>query len=180
MDDSLFRLKNVLITGVLGFIGSNLAKKLVADGASVTVIDSLIPEYGGNLWNVEPIKDRIRINISDVRDEHSMKYLVKNQDYLFNLAGQTSHLDSMENPYPDLEINARSQLSILEACRRHNPGVKIVFASTRQMYGKPQYLPVDEKHPLHPVDVTGSIKWRANGIISFITTLTASGRRSCA
>lgn len=155
MDDSLFRLKNVLITGGLGFIGSNLAKKLVADGASVTVIDSLIPEYGGNLWNVEPIKDRIRINISDVRDEHSMKYLVKNQDYLFNLAGQTSHLDSMENPYPDLEINARSQLSILEACRRHNPGVKIVFASTRQMYGKPQYLPVDEKHPLHPVDVNG-------------------------
>ena len=155
VDDSAFRSKNVLITGVLGFIGSNLAKRLVPTGASVTIIDSLIPEYGGNLWNVEPIKDRIRINISDVRDEHSMKYLVKNQDYLFNLAGQTSHLDSMENPYPDLEINARSQLSILEACRKHNPGVKIVFASTRQMYGKPQYLPVDEKHPLHPVDVNG-------------------------
>jgi len=146
---------NVLITGGLGFIGSNLALRLVNKGAAVTVIDSLIPEYGGNLFNIEPIKDRLRVNVSDVRDEHAMKYLVRNQDYLFNLAGQTSHLDSMENPYPDLEINARAQLSILEACRRHNPGVKIVFASTRQMYGKPQYLPVDEKHPIHPVDVNG-------------------------
>jgi nucleoside-diphosphate-sugar epimerase len=150
-----FKDRNTLITGGLGFIGSTLALRLVEAGARVTVIDSLIPEYGGNLFNVEPVKDDIRINISDVRDEHAMKYLVRGQDFLFNLAGQTSHVDSMQNPFPDLEINARAQLSILEACRKHNPGIKIVFASTRQMYGAPQYLPVDERHPLQPVDVNG-------------------------
>jgi UDP-glucose 4-epimerase len=147
--------KRVLITGGLGFIGSNLAIRLVELGAQVTLVDSLIPEYGGNLWNIEPVKEKVRVNISDVRDEHAMQYLVQGQDFLFNLAGQTSHLDSMQNPYPDLEINAKAQLSILEACRHHNPGIKVVFASTRQMYGAPQYLPVDEKHPLAPVDVNG-------------------------
>lgn len=147
--------KNVLITGGLGFIGSNLAKRLVELEANVTLVDSLIPEYGGNLWNIESIKDKVKTNISDVRDEHAMKYLIQRQDYLFNLAGQTSHVDSMVNPFPDLEINARAQLSILEACRKYNQGVKVVFASTRQMYGTPQYLPVDEKHPLAPVDVNG-------------------------
>lgn len=151
----VFQSKNVLITGGLGFIGSNLALRLIELGAKVTLVDSLIPEYGGNLWNIEPIKDKVRVNISDVRDEHSMKYLIKGQDYLFNLAGQTSHTDSMNNPYPDLEINARAQLFILEACRKHNPEIKIVFAGTRQIYGRPQYLPVDERHPLEPVDVNG-------------------------
>jgi len=128
---------------------------LVDLGARVSLADSLIPEYGGNLWNVASIKDKVHINYSDVRDEHSMKFLVQGQDYLFNLAGQTSHVDSMQNPYTDLEINARAQLFILEACRRHNPEIKIVFASTRQIYGRPLYLPVDEKHPLYPVDVNG-------------------------
>jgi UDP-glucose 4-epimerase len=150
-----FQGSRILITGGLGFIGSNLALRLVELGARVNLVDSLIPEYGGNLWNIQPVADQVRINISDVRDEHSMKYLVKGHDYLFNLAGQTSHTDSMDNPYPDLEINARAQLSILEACRKHNPKIKIVFASTRQMYGVPQYLPVDERHPLRPVDVNG-------------------------
>ncbi len=150
-----FANSNIMITGGLGFIGSNLAIRLVGMNANVTLVDSLIPEYGGNLWNIEPIKDKIRVNISDVRDEHAMKYLIQGQDYLFNLAGQTSHVDSMNNPYPDLEINAKAQLSILEACRKYNPGVKLVFASTRQIYGAPQYLPVDEKHPLAPVDVNG-------------------------
>ncbi len=150
-----FDKKSILITGGLGFIGSNLAIRLVEVGANVTLVDSLIPEYGGNLWNIEPIKERVRINISDVRDEHAMKYLIQGQDYLFNLAGQTSHVDSMNNPFPDLEINAKAQLSILESCRKYNPGIKLVFASTRQMYGVPQYLPVDEKHPLAPVDVNG-------------------------
>ena len=145
--------KRVLVTGGLGFIGSNLAIELVQQGAQVTIIDSLIPEYGGNFWNIEPVK--VTINISDVRDSFSLKYLIQGQDYLFNLAGQTSHLDSMHNPFPDLEINARAQLSILEACRQHNPGIKVVFASTRQVYGKPQYLPVDERHGLLPVDVNG-------------------------
>jgi UDP-glucose 4-epimerase len=147
--------KRVLVTGGLGFIGSNLAIRLNRLGAEVILVDSLIPEYGGNPFNIEGIKDRVRVNISDVRDEHSMKYLVQGQDFLFNLAGQTSHTDSMEDPYTDLEINCRAQLSILETCRRHNPGVKLVFASTRQIYGKPEYLPVDEKHLLRPVDVNG-------------------------
>lgn len=145
----------VLITGGLGFIGSNLAHRLVELGARVTLVDSLIPEYGGNLFNIDGIEDRMKVNISDVRDEHSMGYLIKGQDYLFNLAGQTSHLDSMENPFTDLEINCHAQLSILETCRKHNPDIKIVFASTRQIYGKPKYLPVDEKHLLRPVDVNG-------------------------
>lgn len=145
----------VLITGGAGFIGSNLALRLVQEGAQVTLIDSLIPEYGGNLFNLEPVRERVWLNISDVRDQYAMKHLIRGHAYLFNLAGQTSHLDSMQNPFPDLEINARAQLSILEACRQFNPQIKIVFASTRQVYGKPQALPVDERHPLVPVDVNG-------------------------
>jgi UDP-glucose 4-epimerase len=121
----------------------------------VTLVDSLVPEYGGNLFNIEGIQERVRVNISDVRDEYSMRYLVQGQDLLFNLAGQTSHADSMLDPYTDLDINCRAQLSILETCRKHNPGIKIVLASTRQIYGKPGYLPVDEKHLLRPVDVNG-------------------------
>jgi UDP-glucose 4-epimerase len=155
MNQGAFLGRNVLITGGLGFIGSNLARRLVDLGAHVTLVDSLVPEYGGNLFNIAGIEDRVRVNISDVRDEYSMRYLVQGQDYLFNLAGQTSHLDSMQDPYVDLDINCRSQLSILEACRKNNPGIKIVFASTRQIYGKPRYLPVDEEHLLHPVDVNG-------------------------
>jgi len=147
--------KNVLITGGLGFIGSNLATRLRSLGAKVHIVDSLIPEYGGSLFNVKSIAEDIKINISDVRDQHSMKYLVKNQDYIFNLAGQTSHMDSMAHPFIDLEINAKAQLSLLEACRYYNPKVKIVFASTRQIYGRPNYLPVDEKHLILPVDVNG-------------------------
>jgi UDP-glucose 4-epimerase len=155
--NALTRLHNAdcLITGGLGFIGSNLARRLVELGARVTLVDSLIPEYGGNLFNIAGIEDRVRVNIADVRDEYSMDYLVQGRDFLFNLAGQTSHLDSMQNPYTDLEINCRAQLSILEACRKHNPRVKIVYASTRQIYGKPDYLPVDERHLLHPTDVNG-------------------------
>jgi UDP-glucose 4-epimerase len=145
----------VLITGGLGFIGSNLACRLVDLGADVTVVDSLIPDYGGNLYNVESIRDRIQINVSDVRDTHSLHHLVQDKNYLFNLAGQTSHLDSMMNPMPDLEVNCQAQLSILETCRAHNPKIKIVFASTRQIYGRPMQLPVPETHPLNPVDVNG-------------------------
>jgi UDP-glucose 4-epimerase len=155
MNPSAFSGAKVLITGGLGFIGSNLARQLVAYGAQVTLIDSLIPEYGGNPFNIHDIRDRVSLNITDVRDPHAMTHLVKQQNFLFNLAGQTSHLDSMSNPMTDLQINAAAQLSILEACRRHNPRVKLVFASTRQLYGRPQYLPVDEKHPTRPVDVNG-------------------------
>jgi UDP-glucose 4-epimerase len=147
--------KKVLVTGGLGFIGSNLARALVAQGAHVTLVDSLIPEYGGNLFNIADIRDQVAVNVSDVRDPFAMAYLVHGQDVLFNLAGQTSHLDSMTDPHTDLAINAGAQLSILEACRKANRGIKIVFASTRQLYGKPDYLPVDEKHPVRPVDVNG-------------------------
>lgn len=150
-----FNGKKVLITGGLGFIGSNLAFRLVTDGADVTLMDSLIPEYGGNTFNIEGIQDQIDVNISDVRDEHSMRQLIKGKDVLFNLAGQTSHMDSMIDPFTDLEINAKAQLSILECCRKYNPDIKIVFASTRQLYGKPDQLPVNEKHLLRPVDVNG-------------------------
>lgn len=155
MNKEIFSDKGVLITGGLGFIGSNLARRLVELGADVTLVDSLIPEYGGNLFNIAGIEERVKVNISDVRDEHSMKYLVQDVDYLFNLAGQTSHMDSMQDPITDMEINAKAQLFILEACRKYNPDIKIIFASTRQIYGKPQYLPVDEKHPLNPVDING-------------------------
>jgi UDP-glucose 4-epimerase len=147
--------RRVLITGGLGFIGSNLAIRLCELGAIVTVLDSLNPEYGGNLANLAGYEHRLRINISDVRDVHSLRILVKDQQYLFNLAGQTSHMDSMQDPFTDLEINCRAQLSILETCRHVNPDVRLVFASTRQLYGRPEYLPVDEKHPLRPVDVNG-------------------------
>lgn len=146
---------NVIVTGGLGFIGSNLARALVALGAKVTLVDSLIPQYGGNLFNVEDIRNNILINICDVRDPFAMAHLLKGKDVLFNLAGQTSHIDSMTNPQTDLDINATAQLSILEACRNVNSSIKIVFASTRQLYGKPDYLPVDEEHPIRPVDVNG-------------------------
>ena len=147
--------RNVLITGGLGFLGSSLARELVEAGANVTLIDSLVPEYGGNEHNIAGLEDRLHVNVSDVRDEHSLRHLVQGQDVLFNLAGQTSHLDSMLDPYTDLEINCRAQLSILEACRHENPSVRLVFASTRQIYGRPQRLPVGEDHPIAPVDVNG-------------------------
>lgn len=147
--------KKVLITGGLGFIGSNLARALVAQSAQVTLVDSLIPQYGGNPFNIDDIRDKVTVNVCDVRDPFAMAYLLQGQDFLFNLAGQTSHMDSMIDPQTDLDINAAAQLSILEACRKANPGIKIVFASTRQLYGKPDYLPVDEKHPIRPVDVNG-------------------------
>jgi len=155
MTPDWFAGRRVLITGGLGFIGANLAQRLVALGADVTLVDSLIPEYGGNLWNIEPFKQHVRVNIADVRDQHAMRHLVRDQHLLFNLAGQTSHLDSMVNPHPDLEINARAQLYILEACRHANPEIKVVFAGTRQVYGRPERLPVDESHPLRPVDING-------------------------
>lgn len=150
--------KRVLITGGCGFIGSNLARRLVGLGASVTLVDSLRPEYGGSLYNVADVRHRVWLNIADVRDPFAMQYLIEGQDFLFNLAGQTSHLDSMVDPLTDLDINAKAQLAILEVVRATNPTLRIVFASTRQIYGRPQYLPVDEDHPIVPVDVNGVSK----------------------
>jgi len=147
--------KNVLITGGLGFIGSTLAYRLVEYQANVLIVDSLIPEYGGNLLNIKGIEDKVKVNIADVRDNYGMSYLVKGQDIIFNLAGTLSHIDSMKDPFTDLQINCVSQLSILEACRKNNLNVKILFAGTRGQYGKAIYLPVDEKHPMNPIDVNG-------------------------
>lgn len=153
--DDFLKNKKILITGGLGFIGSNLAIKLVELGAKVTLVDSMIPDAGGNLFNISGIAEKVDINFSDIRDQYSMNYLVRSFDLMFNLAGQVSHIDSMHDPYTDLDINTRSQLSILEACRKYNPDIKIIFASTRQVYGKPQYLPVDENHSLNPTDING-------------------------
>lgn len=144
-----------LVTGGIGFIGSHLARRLVMDGHRVTVLDSLIPEYGGNLANIADIQEKITTNISDVRDPFATRQLLRGVDWVFNLAGQTSHADSMKDPFTDLDINAKAQLSLLEAVRDVNPEAVLVFASTRQLYGRPQYLPVDEAHPIRPVDVNG-------------------------
>ena len=151
----VFSGQRVLITGGLGFIGSNLTRTLIELGARVSVVDSLVPEYGGNRRNLAGIASRVKVHIADVRDWPRLPNLVRGQHYLFNLAGQTSHMDSMTDPQTDLDINCRAQLAILEACRLHNPRIRIVFASTRQIYGRPDYLPVDERHPLRPVDVNG-------------------------
>jgi UDP-glucose 4-epimerase len=150
-----YRGRKVMITGGLGFIGSNLARQLVDLGADVLLVDCLIPDYGGNLFNIDGIADRVRVNVADIRQRTTMNYLVRDRDVIFNLAGQVSHIDSMRDPYTDLEINCRSQLTVLEACRNHNPGVKVVFAGTRQVYGRPDSLPVDETHLVRPTDVNG-------------------------
>ncbi len=150
-----YRNRPVMITGGLGFIGSTLARRLVEAGADVLLVDSLIPDYGGNLFNIEGIRDRVRVNIADVRQQTTMNYLVQQVEVVFSLAGQVSHIDSMRDPYTDLEINCRSQLTILEACRRHNPRAKVVYAGTRQVYGKPDALPVTERHLVRPTDVNG-------------------------
>jgi UDP-glucose 4-epimerase len=149
-----YRGRRVMVTGGLGFIGSNLCRRLADLGASVLAVDSLLPDYGGNLFNLDGYEDKVRINVADVRG-HGMEYLVRGQEILFNLAGQVSHIDSMTDPFTDLEINCRSQLWILEAVRKNNPELKIVYAGTRQVYGKPKRLPVDETHLLNPTDVNG-------------------------
>ncbi len=153
--ENYFKNKKILITGGLGFIGSTLAHRLAKIEADIYLIDSLIPEYGGNNFNINGIEDKVKVNIADVRDKHSMDYLVKDKDIIFNLAGTLSHIDSMNDPFTDLEINCKSQLSILESCRKNNKDVKIIFAGTRGQYGKADHLPVDEKHLMHPTDVNG-------------------------
>jgi UDP-glucose 4-epimerase len=150
-----YRGRRVMVTGGLGFIGSNLARQLAALGADVLLVDSLIPEYGGHLFNIAGLESQVRVNIADVRQQTTMNYLVRDREVIFNLAGQVSHIDSMRDPYTDLEINCRSQLTVLEACRRHNPATKVVYAGTRQVYGKPDRLPVDENHLVRPTDVNG-------------------------
>jgi UDP-glucose 4-epimerase len=172
-----YRGRKVLITGGLGFIGSNLARQLVDLDADVLLVDAMIPEYGGNLFNIADIEDRLRVNIGDVRNESTMDILVRDREIIFNLAGQVSHIDSMRDPYTDLDINCRAQLSMLEACRKFNPSVKVIFAGTRQVYGKPDRLPVDEHHLVRPIDVNGVNK--AAGEYYHLLYNNAFGVRAC-
>jgi len=153
--------KSVLVTGGLGFIGSNLVIELVGSGADVTIIDSLIPEFGGNPYNIEPVREKVDLHIADLRDRRLLDELVQGKDFIFHLAGQVSHGDSMRDPERDLEVNCLSTLYLLESCRKHNPGCKLVYTSTRQVYGKAQRLPVMESDPTLPIDVNGINKLAA-------------------
>lgn len=161
IDETQFRSRRILILGGLGFIGSNLARRLVEFGAEVMVVDSMLDQYGGNLQNLEGFEKRVHVNFSDIRDTHSLRYLIRDADVIYSMAGQTSHIESMHDPFTDLDINCTSQLAILESCRHHNPEAEIIYASTRQLYGRPQYLPVDEAHPVLPRDVNGINKYAA-------------------
>jgi len=154
-----YRGSRILITGGLGFIGSNVARQLVAEGAEVELFDNLNPSYGGNRWNIADFEDRVAVTVGDVRDASALRQAIIGKDFIFNLAAQTSHVGSMQEPLTDLQINATAQLQLVEACRRDNPNVKIIYGSTRQLYGKPRYLPVDESHPIRPVDVNGISKF---------------------
>jgi UDP-glucose 4-epimerase len=144
-----------MVTGGLGFIGSNLARRLVDLGADVLVVDALIPDCGGDPYNIAGIESRLEVRIADLRDAMSTNVLVEDREVIFNLAGQVSHVDSIGNPRADLDINCQSHLSLLEACRHRNPGATVVYASTRHVYGKPDTLPVTESHVLRPLDVNG-------------------------
>jgi UDP-glucose 4-epimerase len=176
--EAFYQGRPVMITGGLGFIGSNLAHRLVALGADVLLVDSLIPDYGGNLFNIAGIEHRVRVNVADVRQASTMNYLVQGRSLIFNLAGQVSHIDSIRDPHTDLEINCQSQLTLLEACRRHNPAAKVVYASTRQIYGRPDFLPVTEQHLVRPTDVNGVNK--AAGEYYHLVYNNVFGVRACA
>jgi len=147
---TVFQNKNILITGGLGFIGSNLAIKLCKLGANITIVDSVLPEYGGNFFNIEEIKDDVKVSISDIRDKNSMNVLVQDRDYIFHLAGQSSHVLSLTNPYPDIDINVIGTINLVEACKIYNPDVKIIYTGTRGEYGHSQKLPVSEDAPTNP------------------------------
>lgn len=149
--------RSVLITGGLGFIGSNLAHRLaeVGDDVDITIVDSLADGQGGNLFNIEGISDRVKLHVADIGDSWVINHLVGGIDYIFDLAGSVSHIDSMQMPQIDLQLNCAAHLTLLEACRLFNPHVKIVHTSTRQVYGKPDYLPLDENHRLLPADING-------------------------
>jgi UDP-glucose 4-epimerase len=153
--------RSALITGGLGFIGSNLARRLVEIGVEVSVLDALMPEQGGNPHNLRDLLGRVQIHTADMRDPRVVNHLVGGVDYVFNLAGSVSHLESMQQPLRDLELNCAAHVTLLEACRNFNPHVKVVFTSTRQVYGKPVYLPLDEQHRVAPLDVNGINKLAA-------------------
>lgn len=153
--NDFYKDKEVLITGGLGFIGSNLAKELVDLNAKVTIIDSLLPEAGGNEFNINEIKDKVNVVVDDIRNEKPLAEVIKNKDIIFNLAGTLAHAGSMKNPLLDHDINSRAQLQLLEVVRKVNPSAKIIFTGTRAQYGRPLTVPVKESHPLNPQDVNG-------------------------
>lgn len=156
-----FHGKNVLITGGLGFIGSNLAIHLANHNANVTILDSLVPEFGGDIFNISPVESQVRVNYCDMRDTHSLRQLVKNQEYIFHLAGQVSHGDSMRDPELDLAVNCVSTINLVESCRQYNPDARLINTSTRQVYGVANELPVTEDHVALPIDVNGINKLAA-------------------
>jgi UDP-glucose 4-epimerase len=142
--------KSVLITGGLGFIGSNLAIRLVREGADVTVCDAMLEGYGGNFANVREVEGEIETRIADVRDEEEMGRLVEGRDVIFHLAAQVSHVLSLSNPYPDIDINIKGTAVVLEACRKRNPSALVVRSGTRGQYGPAVTLPVSEETPPNP------------------------------
>jgi UDP-glucose 4-epimerase len=158
-----WRHRRVLVTGGLGFIGSNLVHRLVDLGANVLVVDNLLAGHGGDYANLGDVLSRVRVKQLDLRDADALPAIVRDQQTIFNLAGQTSHQGSMTDPHTDLSINAVAQLNLLQACRVHAPGTMIVYASTRQVYGAPENLPVDENHRANPVDVNGFNKLAGEG-----------------
>ncbi len=145
-----FQDKRILITGGLGFIGSNLAIVLVRCGAKVLLVDAMLKGMGGNLFNIKPIEKDIDINYSDIRDENSMNVLVKDKDYIFHLAGQNDHVLSLSNPFPDIDINIKGSAILLEACKKNNPDVRLIYTGTRGEYGSAARLPVSEEDPINP------------------------------
>lgn len=145
-----FRGRRALITGGMGFIGSSLALALARLGADVTIADAMIPGYGGNLFNIEPVRGRVRVNFCDIRDPNAMNYLVQGQDYVFHLAGQVDHILSLTDPFPDIEINIHGTAVVMEAIKRHNPGARVIYTGTRGQYGPAAALPVSESAPTYP------------------------------
>ncbi|MBN1310551.1 MAG: NAD-dependent epimerase/dehydratase family protein [Anaerolineae bacterium] len=145
-----FKGARVLITGGMGFVGSNLAIALVEAGATVMIVDAMLPGYGANLFNIDPIRDRVLVNYSDVRDIHVMNYLVRDQDFVFHLAGQVDHILSLTDPFPDIDINIKGTAVMMEACKHHNPSARVVYTGTRGQYGPATSLPVSETAPTHP------------------------------
>jgi UDP-glucose 4-epimerase len=153
--ESHYRGLKVLVAGGLGFLGSNLARRLVELGSEVIVVDALRPNSGGNRANLRDVDNKLQIRIADLRNCQEIAELLVGQQAVFNLAGQVSHIDSMTDPVSDIGANVHATIVLLEACRRYVPDARIVFASTRQIYGRPSHCPVDESHPLRPVDVNG-------------------------
>lgn len=153
--------RTVLITGGMGFIGSNLARRLIELGVKVIIVDALLPDQGGNPFNLDGIADQMKVVHADIGDDYVANHLVGGVDIIFNLAGHVSHLDSVLYPHRDLQLNCAAQLTLLEACRSYNPRVKIVFTSTRQVYGRPDRLPISEAHRVAPLDINGIHKLAA-------------------